>query len=263
MRSKNLLFLTICFGWTYAVFAQTPAFSEGLKNSGFVSGPARHFEKTALWGYMNGGADLWLEYGFEDLWVWEGEMDSTEIKVEIFRMKDAAMARGVFSLKCGGISRESWAGPLLIHPYQVQMVLDEYYISLINYRGDQKGRKACVKAADGIQGLFGAQLHRPPHGMPADSLDYQYLQGPLGLSNAFKSLEKVVEGVETYQIWFHRGKETPKARILATEADILRIRQSVLKTEGFSIQDEQSTKLDILWKKTQGTETENGFWESP
>jgi hypothetical protein len=245
------------------VFAQTPAFAEGLKNSGFVSGPARHFEKSALWGYMNGGADLWLEYGFEALWVWEGEMDSTEVKVEIFRMEDAAKARGIYSLKSGGISRESWAAPLWIHPYQVKMVLDEYYISLINYRGDESGRKACVKAAGGIQGLFGAQLHRPPPGMPADSLDYQYLQGSLGLSNAFTSLENILEGVEAYQIWFHRGQETHKVRILATEADIRLIRQKVLKAAGFSIQGEDRTHIDILWKKTQGAQTENGFWEAP
>lgn len=263
MRLASFLFLLSCFGGIPTVFAQTPAFSEGLKNSGFVSGPARHFEKSALWGYMNGGADLWLEYGFEALWVWEGEMDSTEIKVEIFRMEDAAMARGIFSLKSGGISRESWAAPLLIHPYQVQMVLDEYYFSLINYRGDERGRKACVKAAGGIQGLFGAQLHRPPPGMPADSLDYQYLQGPLGLSNAFKSLENILEGVERYQIWFHRGKETYKARILANEENIRRIRQTVLKTEGFSILDESPAQLDILWRKMQGTEAKNGFWEAP
>ena len=120
-----------------------------------------------------------------------------------------------------------------------------------------------MKAAGGIQGLFGAQLHRPPPGMPADSLDYQYLQGPLGLSNAFKSLESILVGAEAYQIWFHRGKETHKVRILATEANIRLIQQKVLKTEGFSIQEEDRTQLDILWKKTQSKQTENGFWEAP
>jgi len=65
-----------------------------------AEGPVRELEPGGLYGYMDGGADSLLELGFDRLWVRRyaagGEAARDGLVVELYRMRDAPAAQGLF-----------------------------------------------------------------------------------------------------------------------------------------------------------------------
>jgi len=77
-----------------------------------TSGPPEVYKKDGLYGYINGGAELFLQYGFEELSVVRyiggtGYAAEKEITFEVYRMASPADAFGIFSLKREGDERIS------------------------------------------------------------------------------------------------------------------------------------------------------------
>jgi hypothetical protein len=72
-----------------------------------MAGPPEVYKKDGLFGYIDGGAELFLQYGFEELSITryvEGSDPSAEKEttVEVYRMASPADAFGIFSLKREG-----------------------------------------------------------------------------------------------------------------------------------------------------------------
>ncbi len=72
-----------------------------------TAGPPEVFKKDGLFGYIDGGAEIFLQYGFEELFItrYGKESDPSaekEITVEVYRMDSAPDAFGIFSLKREG-----------------------------------------------------------------------------------------------------------------------------------------------------------------
>jgi hypothetical protein len=65
---------------------------------GLVVMRSGQYEGSGLFGYMDGGAELYKEYGFEHLMVQEVKIDEQVFRVEIFRMHDSLRAFGIFSI---------------------------------------------------------------------------------------------------------------------------------------------------------------------
>ncbi len=77
-----------------------------------TAGPPEIYKKDGLYGYIDGGAELFLQYGFEALSVIRyagsaGPAAEKEIVFEVYRMASPADAFGVFSLKREGDERIS------------------------------------------------------------------------------------------------------------------------------------------------------------
>jgi len=97
------------------------------------------FDKESLWGYINGGADIYLEYGFEDAMVQDILWHEKSYKIDVFRMSDAEAAFGIYSVnkfKC----RETDSMDLLIciTSYQVLSCRGPFLISIINNSGTEE-----------------------------------------------------------------------------------------------------------------------------
>ena len=58
----------------------------------------KYYDGNALWGHIDGGADLYLEYGFDKLLFQEIELNNIRFRIEYYRMKDPAAAFGIFSV---------------------------------------------------------------------------------------------------------------------------------------------------------------------
>jgi hypothetical protein len=106
----------------------------------------KEFSQNSLWGYINGGADIYLEYGFEHLLVQEINFAGEKIKVEIYKMNSAKSAFGIFSLyyknsdqKYKGIDFSS------ISKYHVQAALGNYYLSIINSSGSEEAKTKSIR----------------------------------------------------------------------------------------------------------------------
>jgi hypothetical protein len=102
-----------------------------------TAGPPEVYKRDGLFGYIDGGAELFLQYGFEELSVTRYE-DCTspkvekEITIEAYRMASPADAFGIFSLKREGDERVSpeigavhW-----LSPSQASLVKGSFYVSI-------------------------------------------------------------------------------------------------------------------------------------
>ncbi|MFN8239911.1 MAG: DUF6599 family protein [Bacteroidales bacterium] len=98
----------------------------------------RVFNGEALYGYINGGADLYIEYGFKTAVINELKIGSGNCKVEIYRMADPESAFGIFSVsryKCR--SKPDFARYTCLNRYQLQFCSSDFYVSIVNESGSK------------------------------------------------------------------------------------------------------------------------------
>jgi hypothetical protein len=153
---------------------------------------------------MNGGAELYLEYGFDTLMVTEVASGKNDIKIEFYCMSDAEAAFGIFSVsrfRCNG-------GPkLTVHQcrsaYQLQFCKGSYYVSIIN----NTGTDAEQKTANEIAGLLISNIADLPFepvrffegGLDDETMKSAVLiRGPLGIYNGIPVLIDVLGDVTGY-----------------------------------------------------------------
>ena len=99
---------------------------------------ALHFRGKNLFSHINGGAELFLEFGFEDLVVQYYRKGEQEIGIEAYRMESPEAALGVYLMKCG---QES---PLAEIParnssdrFQYTVVKNNYFLLINNFKGEE------------------------------------------------------------------------------------------------------------------------------
>jgi len=133
-----LLLVWICAG------SGSPARAESLilPDEGFGAGwskqsPELIFTANDLYGHINGGAELFLEFGFKQLRVQRYQRERQEFSAELYEMENATAALGIYLMKCG---RETPIPDLTArhtaNAYQIQMVRGNYYIQVINPSGN-------------------------------------------------------------------------------------------------------------------------------
>jgi hypothetical protein len=121
--------------------------------SGIVQGWARgesplFFAGSNLYGHIDGGAELFLEFGFEELTVQYYGNGNEEIAIELYRMKDIEAAWGIYLMKCGKeIQDPSFHCRHTLSQFQLLGVQDRYYFQANNLEGKENGRKVMLALA--------------------------------------------------------------------------------------------------------------------
>lgn len=113
--------------------------------------PARTFTGASLFGYIDGGAELYLEYGFSSVWVTEIGLMSGKYKTEIYRMNGPEEAFGIFSVskyKCKSMPDLSLFACQT--RYQLQICAGSFYISIINVTGSKTDSIASLRIGEAI-----------------------------------------------------------------------------------------------------------------
>jgi len=140
-------------------FAQTVAaradlsFPEDNHAPGWVkSERAFRFEKSNLYDYIDGGAELFLEFGFDRLLVQRYKrVDAKredEIALEVYAMESSEAALGIYLTKCGketpirGIKARNTGDR-----YQFCIVKGDCFIQVNNFSGDETLLHVMVKLA--------------------------------------------------------------------------------------------------------------------
>jgi hypothetical protein len=107
---------------------------EGWKRTG----PPDRYTEDGLYGYIDGGADLVLSYGFRELSVFRFKPDAAqestkEIVLEIYRMKSGTSAFGLYSTKLEGgetswpkVKPDNW-----ISPGQANLVKGDFLVNIL------------------------------------------------------------------------------------------------------------------------------------
>ena len=99
-------------------------------------GETEHFEKAALYGHIDGGAEIFLQYGFQELEIARYTRTeagkAAEITLEVYRMESQADAFGIYSVKRAGDEKASvripW--PNWTSDRQVNFARDTFYVNI-------------------------------------------------------------------------------------------------------------------------------------
>ncbi|MBI9071460.1 MAG: hypothetical protein JEY94_07660 [Melioribacteraceae bacterium] len=165
-----------------------------------------YFNDGSLWGYMNGGADLYLEYGFDELLVEEVIVDGENIKIEVFKMNDQRSAFGIYSVKhykCNSVRSDGIFS--CITNYQYQFVINEYYISVINQTGTEKAQLTSTKICEKLLHKIKKKEFEFPgflrNDIVSENLNKSVLMySRLGISSGHEEWDEVFEDAENYSI---------------------------------------------------------------
>ena len=109
-----------------------------------MKGEPEIYKGDDLFLYINGGADIYQEYGFKEVSSVEYEKEGTgRISVEIYCMNDPISAFGIFSFKTGGKWTESKNGNLYYtEDYYQNILVGKYLITITSIDINKKTEKA-------------------------------------------------------------------------------------------------------------------------
>lgn len=164
------------------------------------------FNGSELWGLINGGADLYLEYGFDKLLLQEITMDGEQFRIEINQMQDEISAFGIYSvsvhqcLEKGKLTEND-----CINSYQYQFTQGNIYASLINFSGSEKARQtASVLAEKLIMSIETNAKNQRRYSVnksnPERELFTTVYKGILGLQNGIPQWYSLFEGVGEFTL---------------------------------------------------------------
>lgn len=150
LRRARLLFFCLFLCWTSAVFGAEviipqDGFAPGWKRSGRLS----TFIKADLFNHIDGGAELFLEFGFEKLSIQRYVYEKRELTLEIYEMQSPEAGLGIYLMKCGqetpvrGIRARNSGDES-----QLTILKNKFFIYVDNFSGDPKSLPAMVGLAE-------------------------------------------------------------------------------------------------------------------
>ncbi|MBI5475226.1 MAG: hypothetical protein HY964_00650 [Ignavibacteriales bacterium] len=165
------------------------------------------YNGNSLWGYIDGGADLYLEYGFVKLLVQQIFWQDYNFKLEFYEMKNNEAAFGVFSVshrKC--IPETATSGYNCKTPHMIQMIQGCNFIRIINENGTEPEQNLSTAIAKIISNKNKDINYSPPrlfsNHVFKEHLDrLKYFNGTLGIQNGFPEWNDFFEGLTNYSAY--------------------------------------------------------------
>lgn len=169
--------------------------------------PQEQYGANSLWGYMNGGAELYREYGFQKLTVQKLELNNMAYKIEYYLMENRQSAFGIFSIlrfRCN----HSDTLPVIhcISKQQLQLVYNSYYISVSSNKHSDTNTKDMLQLAKCIvkndttpkkqrYKIFGDEKFF------STSKSLTYIKGELALQNSFIKWQNFFEDLQNFHLY--------------------------------------------------------------
>jgi hypothetical protein len=173
-----------------SVFLPAPAWLAGWT----ASGPPEHFEREGLYGYINGGSEVFLQYGFRRVDVGRYRKGSgealPEVTADIYLMGSDLEAFGIFSIRREGGDRTIDLGgiPNWVSGAQGSLAAGPYYINLVGFQTNDEDIAHFVGVLGenlrkaGHQGFAPASLPGPWTKLPSIAIrpdSVRVIRGPL------------------------------------------------------------------------------------
>jgi hypothetical protein len=110
---------------------------EGAAVAGWTKGGApRVFTSADLYGYIDGGAELFFEFGFDQLTLQKYRKGPQEVAVEIYRMTDPVAAAGTYYMKRGKETPDAgFRERHTVSRHQLIFQRHRYYVTVNNLGG--------------------------------------------------------------------------------------------------------------------------------
>ena len=155
----------------------------------------RTYEGDKLFLYIDGGAEIYREYGFSRVLVqdyWKGERS---ISLEIFEMATTDGAFGIFSFKRSQKGKALGVGSAdSLEEYYLNFWKSRYLVTLTGMNSDQETSEGIRILARGVEEKIERSADRPGllRALPLEGLidsSLKYMKGKLGLYNIYPFFE--------------------------------------------------------------------------
>ncbi len=141
-------------------------------------GAPRVFTQADLYGYINGGAELFFEFGFDQLTLQKYKKGPHEVAVEIYRMTDPVAAAGTYFMKRGKETRDpGFRERHTVSRHQLLFQRHRYYVTINNLGGADGLTADLVRFASAVASRL------PAAGRVAAS--ERLFRGPVALQSLF------------------------------------------------------------------------------
>ena len=148
------------------------------------------YNRKTLFDYINGGAELYLTYDFQEVFSrrFTGP-DQNEIVLDIYDMGSSAEAFGIYSSECedeeAGIGQDSEYGGGLLRFWQ-----DRFFISILSLGDDRKARTTVLELGKTVARAIGSIGSEPAllRSLPDNGLiknRIRYLHSHIPLNNHY------------------------------------------------------------------------------
>lgn len=184
------------------------------------------YSAKQLYGYINGGAELYLEYGFRQVSAQRCSKGDHELQVDIYQMVSPEAALGIWSILRGDcpdqLSGAKWS---CLRPAQVLFTRGPYLVSVVPYDRSQETRATAQKAAAALLKRIGGKDYNPSELFRSGPLSpgreaLKFLHGPLALQNALPSWSDLLDGLRRFDLYhteFGSGSRKTEAAIIETK----------------------------------------------
>jgi len=174
--------------------------------SGFIPSPAQipgwsgkgesqRFSGDDLYIYIDGGAEIFNEYGFRRVLAQDFEhKDGRGVTLEIYEMTDPVAAFGIYSFQASGKGRPAGLGTDgEIEEYYLRFWKGPYLVAVTGYDSSGQARENLLEGVLAVARAADARMKqaapRPAfcRDLPADwtGPGFKYLRGVLGLNNLY------------------------------------------------------------------------------
>lgn len=182
----------------------------------------RSFTGAGLYGYMNGGAEQYMEYEVLSLVARDIIYHEERYSVEVYELPTAADAFGLYSIHVFKCDRADSMAIDCLSPYQLQAAVGTKYISVVFPSGSSKARqmadevmKLYLPAGDAPMSIVPKQLEvEAPY-----SGRVKYFRGPLSISTASSYLTQLLRERTYNGVWYVGDKATDSFRAMVLFSD--------------------------------------------
>lgn len=184
----------------------------------------RNFKGTALYGYMNGGSDLYYEYGFKELDVTElnftfdslGVPVTQKYTVEVYKTETPQGAFGLYSVHVHKFLQRDMYGYFdCLTKYQLQGCVSNMYISIVFENPTEQGRAGAERLYKNYLDSLSrpAKFEIPPvvqtHLLSCASTGtskmvsgvLKLITGTISLNNSAQDFYPLFEGFDKFELW--------------------------------------------------------------
>ncbi|MCU0287276.1 MAG: hypothetical protein MUF15_12890, partial [Acidobacteria bacterium] len=112
-------------------------------------GQVQKFDRNGLYGHINGGSELFLEFGFENLRLQKYQCDGDEISIEVYSMDIPEAALAIYLARCGKETPVPGISVRNTGDYRQIIFLHQNYFSVVdNFSGKANVLPVMVQLAE-------------------------------------------------------------------------------------------------------------------
>ncbi len=234
-------------------------------------GAPRAYRGEGLYEYINGGAEIYHEYGFRQVVVQDFKReDGRSISVEIFEMEDSSSAYGIFTFKTNPEDKEiSLGSDGLLSDYYLNFWKARYLVTLTGFDENEETIRGLQNIAHSIDRKIEADGNRPSlvSALPEEGLErasLKYFEGNLGLHNSYpfftEDVFRLKEGIKGdyrggYSLYVIKSRAGEKGQVRFDELKRNfeeSSRYSHFRSLGeliFRVEDRKGTQLSVSQSK--------------